>query len=203
MATIEQIKQLREQTGAGVNAVREALEVSNDDVEKAMVYLREKGVAKAEKRKDKSASKGTLGVYIHSNNSVVVVVEVNCETDFAANSDDMKKFANDIAVHVAAVNPMFINENSVDADELEKQKQSWKLDLEGKPAEVQDKILEGKVEKYYQEKVLLRQQLFQNNEITVGDYLNELVAKIGEKIEISKFYSFEVSQDVRSAEIKS
>ncbi len=193
MATIEEIKELREMTGAGVNAVREALEVSKGNKEEAMKYLREKGVAKAEKRQEKSAVNGILGTYVHSNKKVVTVVEVNCETDFAANSEDFIKFANDLAVHVAAMNPKFINTESVSKEEIEAIKQTAKEDLEGKPAEVQEKILEGKLTKHYQDIVLVKQNLFQDDSKTVEDYKNELVAKIGEKIEIKSFNKFEVS----------
>ena len=193
--SIELIKKLREATGAGVGAVREALEKSNGDEKEAMKYLREKGVAKADKRKDRAASNGVLGVYVHSNNRVVVVVEVNCETDFAAKSEDMVQFANDLALQVAAANPLYITRESVDSEALEEEKQTYLKELEGKPEEVKEKILEGKLEKFYKANVLLDQQLFVDDSKTVRDYLNEILAKIGEKIEIKQFTKFEVSQD--------
>jgi elongation factor Ts len=196
MATLEQIKKLRDQTGAGVNAIKEALDKANGDEQAAMKFLREKGIAKADKRKDRVAANGTLGVYIHNNNRIVVVVEVNCETDFAAKSDDMKKFANDIAVHIAASNPKYISVEAIDQDFLNAEKETYKKDLEGKPEEVQQKILDGKLQKFYEDAVLTHQKFFLDDSKTVGDYLNELVAKVGEKIQITMFSRFEVAQDV-------
>lgn len=201
MATLEQIKKLRDQTGAGVNAIKEALDKSNGDEQEAMKILREKGVAKADKRKDRIAANGTLGVYIHNNNRIVVVVEVNCETDFAAKSDDMKKFANDLAVHIAASNPKYISVESIDQDFLNAEKETYKKDLEGKPEEVQQKILDGKLQKFYEDSVLTHQKFFLDDSKTVQDYLNELVAKVGEKIQITMFSRFEVAQDVQQCRL--
>jgi elongation factor Ts len=193
-ATIEQIKELREKTGAGVNAVREALEVSKGDLEEALKFLRKKGVAKAEKRKDKVAEQGIFGTYVHTNNKVVTVVEVNCETDFAAKSEDMLNFANDIALHVAAVNPLYIKPEDIPAEESDKVKQTFEKELEGKPEEIKENILKGKMEKYYAEAVLLKQNFFSDDSKTVEDHLNELIAKIGEKIAIKSFTKFEIAQ---------
>lgn len=196
MATIEQIKELRDRTGAGINAVREALEISKGNIDEAIKYLRQKGIAKAEKRKDRVAKNGILGTYIHPNNKVVVVVEVNTETDFAANSEDMMKFAKDLALHIAAKTPKYINVDSIDANELRKEKDVYEKELEGKPEDVKTKIIEGKLSKYYEDVVLLKQVLFTDENKLVEDYLNELIAKIGEKIEISQFSLFRVSEPV-------
>lgn len=193
-ATIEQIKELREKTGAGVNSVREALEVSKGDLEEALKFLRKKGVAKAEKRKDKVAEQGIFGTYVHTNNKVVTVVEINCETDFAAKSEDMLEFANDIALHVAAVNPLYIKPEDIPTKESEKVKQTFEKELEGKPEEIKENILKGKMEKYYAEAVLLKQNFFSDDSKTVEDHLNELIAKIGEKIAIKSFTKFEIAQ---------
>jgi len=202
MSTVEEIKKLRDATGAGINAVREALKESKGDYDKAIKYLREKGVAKAEKRAGNEALNGVLGVYIHGNNSMVSVVEVLCETDFAAKSEDLKKFANDIALHVAASNPEFINEDSVSEEKVQELKDTAKKDLEGKPENVKENIMGGKLKKYYQEAVLLNQQFFSDDSKTVQDYLNEVVAKIGEKIVINSFTVFKVAQDINVCSLK-
>ena len=199
MATIEEIKKLRDLTGAGVNVVKEALDKSNGEIDLAMKYLREKGIAKAEKRADKDAKNGILGTYIHSNNKFVIIVEVVCETDFAADGDDMKNFGKTLALHIAAMNPRYISVESVDKDELESEKKSYEKDLEGKPEEVKAKIIEGKLEKYYKDMVLLKQQLFTDDKKTVEDLYNETVAKIGEKILITRFFKITLGEDLVSA----
>lgn len=198
---IEQIKKLREMTGAGVNAVREAIRETNGSEEEALKYLRQKGIAKADKRKDKSASEGLYGTYIHGNRKVVVVVEVNCETDFAAKSEDMIKFANDVALHIAAVSPKFISPDNIDEKTLEAERDTYMKDLEGKPEEVKEKILEGKMQKFYEQSVLLHQKLFSDDSKTVQDYLNDMVTKIGEKIEISNFTKYEIAQAPSSCNV--
>ncbi|MCA9380763.1 elongation factor Ts, partial [Candidatus Dojkabacteria bacterium] len=149
MATMEEIKNLRNETGAGINAVREALKESNGDMEAAKKYLRQKGVAKAEKRKDRTAANGVLGVYIHGNGKVVTVVEVSCETDFAAKSPDMKKFADDLALQVAAANPEFITVDGVSKEKIAELNDTFTKELEGKPENIKENILKGKMEKYY------------------------------------------------------
>jgi|SRR5690606_32289522 len=199
MITIDQIKELRQRTGAGVNAVREALEASNGNIEEAVKYLREKGIAKGEKRKEKTASNGILGTYIHPNNRVVVVVEVACETDFAANSEDMKQFAKDLALHIAAVNPKYIDVNSIDKDVLAEEVRIAEQGLEDKPENIRKTIVDGKLEKFYKETVLMKQNLFTDESKTIEDLLNEMLAKIGEKIEITQFYRFAVGEEVISS----
>jgi elongation factor Ts len=195
MITVEQIKELRNRTGAGVNAIREALDASKGDIESAVKYLREKGIAKGEKRKDKVIEQGILGTYIHNNDKLAVIVEVGCETDFAAKSDDMKKFAKDLALHIAAVGPRYISVDSVDEDTIKAERDAASSDLENKPENIRNSIIEGRLEKFYKENVLLNQQLFSDDTKTVGDYLNEMVAKIGEKIQISKFYKIQVAEN--------
>lgn len=195
------IKELRAKTGAGITAIKEAIEHSGGDVEKAITYLRQKGVAKAEKRAQKEANEGVLATYTHHNQKLVVVVEVNTETDFAAKSEDLQKFANDIAIHIAALDPSFISVESVDPSILEKEKQVFEKELEGKPEEVKNKIIEGKLGKFYQDNVLMKQELFSDSSKTVEDYLNELIAKVGEKIVIRRFYRFELGKDVKFNEL--
>lgn len=203
MITIDQIKELRNLTGAGVGAVREALETSEGNIEEAMKYLRAKGLAKAGKRKGKVAEHGVLGTYIHSNKKFVVVVEVACETDFAAKSEDMIKYANDLAVHIAAVNPKFINVESIDKDTLANEVKAAEAGLDNKPQQIRQTIIDGKLEKFYNEVVLMKQTLFTDESKTVEDYHNEMVAKIGEKIEVTQFYKFQVGEAVLSTKFAS
>lgn len=198
MVTIDQIKELRSISGAGVGAVREALEASNGDIKEAMKYLRAKGLAKAGKRKGKVAEHGVIGTYVHNNKKFVVVVEVACETDFAAKSEDMIKYANDLAVHIAAVNPKFISVESIDKDTMANEFSAAEAGLENKPEEIRKTIVDGKLAKFYDENVLLKQTLFTDDSKTVEDYQNEMVAKIGEKIEITQFYKFQVGEPVVS-----
>ena len=196
MATIEEIKELRKITGAGINPVREALEISKGNFEEAVKYLRSKGMAKAAKRKGKVAENGILGVYVHSNHKFTVVVEVACETDFAAKSEDMMKFANDLALHIAAVNPKYINVESIDEKVLSDEKALAQEGMENKPEEIKKNIIEGRLQKFYKENVLTNQNFFGDESKTVEDLLNEMVAKIGEKIEITYFYKFNVGEEV-------
>lgn len=200
--SIEQIKDLRSKTGAGVNAVREALTETKGDEDAAIKYLREKGLAKAEKRADRQTLNGVIGTYVHGDSRMAVLVEVATETDFAARSEEVKKFANDIALHIAAVGTEYIDESSIPEDILAEEKESYKADVEGKPEEIAEKILNGKLQKFYQEKTLLHQKLFTNDEITVQDYINETVAQIGERVEITKFVIMKLGIPVNSCAIK-
>jgi elongation factor Ts len=202
MATLNEIKELRNITGAGINAVREALDASNGDFNEAVKYLRVKGMAKAEKRKGKIAKDGILGTYVHSNNKMVVVVQVACETDFAAKSSDMVKFANDLALHIAATNPKYIDVASIDSKTMENERSIAEEGLDGKPEAIKTSIIEGKLEKFYKENVLIKQSFFVDENKTVEDVLNEMVAKIGEKIEISYFYKFALGEDVVESSAK-
>jgi len=194
MISIDQIKDLRNLTGAGVNSVREALEKSNGDNKEAIKYLREKGLAKAIKRKGNVASNGILGTYIHPNNKVVVVVEVACETDFAAKSEDMLRFAKDVALHIAAVTPKFVSLETIDEDTLASELSLAEQGTDNKPEEIRKTIIEGKLQKFYQETVLLKQKFFSDDSKTIEDYLNEMIIKIGEKIEITQFSKFQVGE---------
>jgi elongation factor Ts len=191
-ATLEEIKNLRQLSGAGVGNVKEALEASEGDLDKAIAYLREKGLAKANKRAGKEIANGYIGKYIHDNGRLVVAVEVGCETDFAANSKEFMDFANKLALHIAASNPRYVAEDRVPANIVDVEKAAFAKDVEGKPAEVAEKILAGKLDKFYAETVLTRQEMFGGNGETVADAMNELVAKIGEKIEIGKMVKMHI-----------
>jgi elongation factor Ts len=193
-ATLEQIKELRNRTGAGVNAVKEAIEASAGDTEKAIQYLREKGLAKAAKRAGREAVNGVLGTYIHNDNRLVVTVEVAAETDFASRSADMLKFANEVALHIAANTVDFITVDSIPEDIVLRETEIFRSEVADKPTEVQDKIIAGKLDKFYKQGVLMNQQLFSDETKTVQDYMNELVAKLGEKIEITRFVKMKIAE---------
>ena len=193
--SIDMIKQLRALTGAGVTAVKEALEYSKGDEDKAMAYLREKGLSKATKRAGKAVTNGYIGRYIHNNGQFIVLVELGSETDFATKSPDFREFADKLALHVAANGTQYVTVDRIPADVIDEEKAAYKSDVEGKPAEVAEKILNGKLEKFYKENVLMRQELFGSEGITVEDAINELVVKIGEKIEIGKLVALQINKN--------
>ena len=190
---MEQIKELRKRTGVGIGSVKEALEHSNGDTEKAIEYLREKGIAKAAKRAGKSADNGFIANYIHGEGQIGVLVELNSETDFASRSDQFREFGKNVAMHIAASSPEYITVEDIPAEILDKEKAVFAAELAGKPEEVQEKILEGKLSKFYQETVLLRQLYVKDDSKTIGDILNELIAAVGEKIEIGRFARFQIA----------
>lgn len=199
-ASIEQIKELREMTGAGISAVKEALESSSSQ-EEAIKYLREKGLAKAVKRAGKEAENGVIGVYIHTDSRLAVLVEVATETDFAAKSEVVKKFANDVALHIAAMNTEYVSKEVVPAEIVEQEKAAAKEDVAGKPAEIAEKILQGKLDRFYKDVVLTEQQLFTDETKTVGDYINEIVAQIGEKTEVTRFVRVQIAKPTVSCNL--
>lgn len=194
---MEDIKKLREQTGAGFTAVKEALDQANGNFDEAVKILRQKGMAKSDKRQSKTAAYGVIGTYIHTNNRLVTLVEVSCETDFAANSPDLLKFANDLALQVAASNPEYLNESGVPEELMSDLKVSFAADLEGKPENVKENIIAGRISKFYEEKVLLHQKYFSDESKTITDLLNEVVVKIGEKITITRFVRTEVNGEFK------
>lgn len=190
--TLEQIKELRKRTGVGIQQVKEALESSKGDTEKAILYLREKGIAKAARRAGRSADNGFIAHYIHGDGHVGVLLELNSETDFAARNARFRELAHDLALHVAAASPEHISIENISAEKLE-EKKVYKKDLAGKPEQVQEKILEGKLTKFYEEVVLLEQPFVKDDSKKVKDVLNEAIAAIGEKIEIGRFVRFEIA----------
>jgi len=194
----EQIKELREATGAGVLDCRKALEENNGDVKKATAYLREKGLAKAVKRSDREASEGVVELYSHGGGRVGVMVEVNCETDFVARSDAFRELAHELALQIAASAPLSVDEASVPADALaEKRKDAEVLAKEeGKPADVTERIVEGRIAKFLDEVVLLRQVYIRDDSKTIQDLVNEGVASMGENIIIRRFERWELGEHV-------
>jgi elongation factor Ts len=197
--SIDLIKQLREETGAGVLDCRKALETNNGDFQKAMEYLREKGLAKAAKRADREVLEGMLELYSHGNGRVGVMVEVNCETDFVARSAAFRKFAHEVALQIAAGAPKWVKVEDIPAEVLdgERQKARNAALAEGKPEKVIDRIIEGKLEKFYNENCLLRQTYVRDEEITLEDLRNQNIAAIGENIVIRRFARWEVGEEAQ------
>ncbi len=190
------VKGLREQTGAGIMDCKEALAECGGDLEKAVDFLRKKGLATAKKRAGRSMSEGVVESYIHMGGKIGVMVEINCETDFVAKTDDFKEFARNIAMHIAAASPVGITPEDVPADVIEREKEIYKAQaLEmGKPEKMVDKIAEGKLNKFYKDSCLLDQAYVKDPNISIADYLNEVIAKTGENITIRRFARFQVGE---------
>jgi len=184
------IKELRESTGAGMLEIKNALAEANNDKDKAVEILRKKGAAKLSKKADRVAKEGLIESYIHPGSRVGVLVELNCETDFVSRTADFKALAKELALHIAASNPLYVTIQQVPAEVVEKEKEIYKEQLKGKPEEVMGKILDGKIAKYYEEVCLLEQPFVKNPDIKVKDLINEAVSKIGENIQVRRFARF-------------
>ena len=198
MATITaaMVKQLREKTGAGMMDCKQALSGCDGDIEKAVEFLRKKGLATAQKRAGRAVSEGTIQSYIHLGGKLGVMVEVGCESDFVAKNEDFIEFARNIAMHVAATNPVSIRQEDVPQEIIDREMDIYRAQaLEtGKPENIVDKIATGKMQKFYKENCLMNQAYVKNPDITVADLLNELIAKIGENIAIKRFARFQVGE---------
>ena len=192
----KEIKELREVTGVGFLDCKNALEEANGDFDKAVDLLREKGLAKAAKRAGREASEGVLELYNHGNGRVGVMLEVNCETDFVARSEEFREFAHELALQIAASNPLWIQEDEIPADIFDREKEIARtLALEeGKPEKIVDRIVEGRIKKYIEEVVLLKQPYIRNEDLSIEQYLHETIATIGENIVIRRFVRWEVGQ---------
>ena len=190
------VKQLRDKSGAGMMDCKEALKACDGDMEQASDYLRKKGLATAAKRAGREMSEGLVYAYIHTGGKIGVLVEVNCETDFVAKSDDFQEFVKNIAMHIAATNPVGIKAEDVPADVIEKEKEIYKAQaLEmGKPEQMVEKIAEGKLNKFFKESCLMDQQYVRDPGITIQDLLNELIAKIGENITVRRFTRYQIGE---------
>jgi elongation factor Ts len=198
MSTIsaKMVMQLREKTGAGIMDCKGALSECNGDMDKAVDFLRKKGLATAAKRAGRAMTEGIVASYIHTDNKLGVLVEVNCETDFVAKNDDFKEFAKNIAMHIAATNPVGIRPEDVSEEIIAKEKEIYRgqvLEM-GKPEKIADKIVEGKLQKYFKENCLMDQAYVRNPDMTVADLLNEMIAKIGENILIKRFVRFKIGE---------
>ncbi len=191
------IKELREKTGAGVMDCKKALISANGDLEKAIEILRKEGIAVAEKKGARVAKEGRIESYIHPGNKLGVIVEVNCETDFVARTDEFKTLAKEIAMHIAASNPRFISIADVPEEVLEKEKEIYATQAknEGKPPQVIDRIVQGRLEKFYQEVCLLEQPWVRDPEKKIKDIINETIARLGENIIVRRFVRFELGKD--------
>jgi len=190
------VKELRDKTGAGIMDCKAALTESDGNIEAAIDFLRKKGIATAKKRAGRAASEGTIQSYIHMGGKIGVMVEVNCETDFVAKNDDFRDFAKNIAMHIAATNPVGITPEDVPEDIIEREKGIYRAQaLEtGKPENILDKIAEGKLLKYFKENCLLQQPYVRDPDMTVEDLLNENIGKIGENITIRRFCRFQIGE---------
>jgi elongation factor Ts len=190
----QMVKELRDKTNAGMMDCKKALTDTGGDMEKAVDLLRQKGLAVAAKRAGRETREGVVEAYIHAGGKLGVMVEVGCETDFVAKTDDFKAFAKNVAMHIAAANPVAVNRDEVPPDVLQREKDIYvNQALEsGKPQQIVEKIVTGKVEKYLAEICLMEQKYVKNDELTIQDLLNELVAKMGENISIKKFARFQI-----------
>ncbi len=198
MSTISAImvKELREKTGAGIMDCKGALTECDGDMNEAVDFLRKKGLATAAKRAGRAMTEGIIESYIHMDNKLGVLVEVNCETDFVAKNDDFKEFAKNIAMHIAATNPVGIRPEDVPDETINREKEIYRgqvLEM-GKPEKIADKIVEGKMQKYFKESCLMNQAYVRAPDITVEDLLNEMIAKIGENISIKRFARFRIGE---------
>lgn len=190
------VKKLREKTGSGIMHCKEALAECDGDENKAFDFLRKKGLATAQKRAGRAMSEGVIQSYIHTDSKLGVLVEVNCETDFVAKNDDFKEFAKNIAMHIAATNPVGIRPEDVPEETINNEKEIYRgqvLEM-GKPENIADKIVEGKMKKYFKENCLIHQAYVRNPDITIEELGNEMIAKIGENITIKRFSRFKIGE---------
>ncbi|MDQ8733328.1 translation elongation factor Ts [Paenibacillus sp. LHD-38] len=190
------VKELRERTGAGMLDCKKALDETNNDIEKAIAFLREKGLAAAANKAGRIATEGVVESYIHAGGRIGVIVEVNCETDFVAKTDQFREFARDVAMQIAAANPKFVRREEVSSEELEKEREILKAQAlnEGKPEKIVEKMVEGRISKYYEEFCLLEQSFIKDPDKTIATLLNEKINKIGENISIRRFVRYELGE---------
>jgi elongation factor Ts len=198
MSTIsaKTVMQLREKTGAGIMDCKEALTECNGDMDSAVDFLRKKGLATAAKRAGRAMTEGVIQSYIHMDGKLGVMVEVNCETDFVAKNDDFNAFAKNLAMHIAAMNPVAIRPEDVPEEIVSKEKEIYRAQVleMGKPEKIADKIVDGKMQKYFKENCLMNQGYVRDPDVTIEDLLNEMIAKIGENISIKRFARFRIGE---------
>lgn len=196
------VKDLRERTGAGMMDCKKALAETNGDMEKAIEYLREKGIAKAAKKAGRIASEGIVDAYIHGGGRIGVLVEVNIETDFAAKNEEFRQFVKDIGMQIAACNPLYVKREEVPGDFIEKEREILKAQAinEGKPAHIAEKMVAGRIDKYYTEICLLEQPFIKDSDKTVDQVLKEKIASIGENMSIRRFVRYEMGEGIEKKE---
>jgi elongation factor Ts len=193
------VKELRTKTGAGMMDCKEALAESAGDFEKAIDFLRKKGLSAATKRSSKAAKDGTVASYIHMGGRIGVMVELNCETDFVAKTDNFQATAKDIAMHIAASNPLYVRPDEIPEDALSREKEIYRSQLreEGKPEKIWDKIIEGKLKKFYEDVCLTEQKFIKNTDITIATLVSNLIANTGENIVIRRFARFQLGEEIK------
>lgn len=188
------VKKLREITGAGVLECKQALEESRGDFEKAADVLKKKGFAKAAKKLTRSTNEGRIGAYIHSNGKIGALVEVNCETDFVARNELVLQLLKDLCMQVAATNPISVSREDIPKDTIERQKEVFRQSVDNKPADIAEKIINGKMDEFFKEKCLLEQQFIKDGSQTVKDLVTAKIANLGENIRVNRFVRFEVGE---------
>lgn len=193
------VKELRAKTGAGMMDCKEALTAANGDFEKAIDYLRKKGMSAATKRSSKAAKDGAIASYIHMGGKIGVMVEVNCETDFVAKTENFQALAKDLAMHVAASNPLYVRPEEIPPEALEREKEIYRSQLaqEKKPEKIWDKIIEGKMNKFFEEVCLVNQKFIKNTDITVATLVSNMIATTGENIVIRRFCRFQLGEEIK------
>jgi elongation factor Ts len=197
----QQVKELRERTGAGMMDCKKALVEAGGDLEKAIDGLRKRGLAAAAKRAGRSTGEGSIASYIHAGGKIGVLVEINCETDFVARTDDFQELVRDVAMHIAAADPRFVRREEVTPEVLERERQIYRDQVlqQGKPANIADRIVEGKLEKFYSEQVLLEQPFVKDPDQTVGDLITAKIAKTGENIQVRRFARYRLGEGEQAA----
>ena len=195
--TAKDVSELRQRTGAGMMDCKRALEENGGDLDKAAEYLRKKGIAKAEKRAGRTTSEGVIQSYIHHNGKVGVLVEVNCETDFVARTEDFKNLAKELALHIASAAPLGVDKDAVPADKVERERRIFEEQAKasGKPENIIARMVEGKVESYYKEVALLHQPWIREPKKTINDLIKETSAKVGEHIQVRRFVRFQMGEE--------
>jgi len=193
---VADVKALRERTAAGMMDCKRALQENGGDVEAAVEWLRKKGAASAEKRAGREAREGVVQAYIHHSRNVGVLVELNCETDFVARNDEFQELARDLAMHIAASDPIAVSREDIPADVVERERSIYLAQVkeQGKPDHIADKIVEGKLRKYFEERTLVEQKYVKDPEVTVADRIQETQAKLGEKIAVGRFARYKIGE---------
>lgn len=192
--TAEAVKELRVKTNAGMMECKNALKEANGDMEKAIEILRKKGIALAAKKSSRTAGEGIIDSYIHLGNKVGVMIEVNCETDFVARNENFRRFVKDLMLQIASSAPLYVRSEDVPAEAIQKEKDIAKAQITGKPANIVDKIVEGKISKYYEQVCLLNQLFVKDDKMTIEDLLKGKIAEIGENIVIKRFVRYQLGE---------
>jgi elongation factor Ts len=190
------VKQLRERSGAGMMDCKKALVEAGGDMDKAMTILREKGISKAATKAGRATKEGVIGCYVHPGDKLAVLVEINCETDFVARTDQYRELARNLAMHVAAANPLVVRREELSQEQIVAEREIYKTQAlnEGKPEKIVDKIVDGKIDKYYAEVCLMEQAYVKDPDKTINDLINETIAKIGENMSIRRFVRFRLGE---------